>query len=342
MHHHPSRRGRPVLRRLALVAALALPAAALPGAAIADAEIRCAGQVATIVGSDGPDSIVGTSGRDVIAALGGNDRVSAGPGDDVVCLGDGNDALNGGAGDDLLRADDVPDGADSFVGGDGVDTAEYLGRFVATAVSLDNQPDDGARDEDDNIHVDVENVEGGRGSNTLRGSVSANLLRGRDARDVIEGGSGDDVLRGGLGPDIIVPGFGDDTVSGGDGDDRFVAESGIDGADSFNGGAGRDIMSYAARTTGIRVLLDGFPNDGALPFGEGDNVGAGNDVEHVIGGSGNDSFNARAFFGGVLFEGRSGDDGFDTRNGTVDTNDGGIGEDGCVDDPTDVRISCER
>jgi Ca2+-binding RTX toxin-like protein len=140
--------------------------------------------------------------------------------------------------------------------------------------------------------------------------------------------------RGTDGPDSIVGTSGRDVIA--------VVEAGIDGADSFFGGAGRDIMSYAARTTGIRVSLYGFPNDGALPFGEGDNIGAGNDVENVIGGSGNDSFNARAFFGGVLFEGRSGDDRFDTRNGVVDTNDGGIGNDTCLGDPIDVRISCER
>ena len=101
-------------------------------------------------------------------------------------------------------------------------------------------------------------------------------------------------------------------------------------------------MTYAARATGIRVSLDGAANDGEKPFGEGDNIGAGSDVEHVIGGRDNDSFNARAFFGGVLFEGKLGDDAFFTVNGTVDTNDGGIGEDKCLDDPTDVRISCER
>ena len=341
MHHHHSRRARPVLRRLALAAALALPAAAPPAIAGADVT-RCNGLLVTKHGTEGPDVIVGTSGRDVIAALGGNDRVSAGPGDDVVCLGAGNDALNGGAGNDLLAADDVPDGADSFAGGDGVDTADYAGRFATTAVSLDNRPDDGAPDEDDNIHADVENVEGGRGPNTLRGNLSANLLRGRDASDVIEGGSGDDVLRGGLGPDIIVPGLGDDIVGGGDGDDRAVAEAVVDGADTFFGGGGRDIMTYAARATGIRVSLDGAANDGEQPFGEGDNIGAGSDVERVIGGRSNDSFNARAFFGGVLFEGRSGDDTFSTVNGTVDINDGGIGEDTCLDDPTEVRISCER
>ena len=91
------------------------------------------------------------------------------------------------------------------------------------------------------------------------------------------------------------------------------------------------------------MFLDGGANDGEQPFGEGDNIGAGRDVEHVIGGHGDDTLSARAFFGGVLFEGRSGDDGFFTRNnGAADTNDGGLGEDLCSDDPVDVRISCER
>jgi hypothetical protein len=76
---------------------------------------------------------------------------------------------------------------------------------------------------------------------------------------------------------------------------------------------------------------------GVRPFGEGDD-----DVEHVIGGRANDAFDARAFPGGVLFERRSSDDGFSTRNGVVDTNDGGIGEDTCLDHPMDVRIGCER
>jgi Ca2+-binding RTX toxin-like protein len=316
--------------------------AALPAPAGAEDPVRCAGQIATIVGGPGPDSIVGTDGRDVILALGGNDRVSAGPGDDVVCLGDGNDALNGGAGDDLLRADEVPDGADSFAGGAGVDTVEYIGRAGSLAVSLDNRPDDGADGEDDNIHADVENVDGGRGANTLRGSAADNDLRGGDTRDVIEGGAGDDILDGGLGPDIFVPGLGDDSTSGGDGDDRAVAEAVPDGADRYTGGSGRDIMSYAGRTTGVTVRLDGAANDGAKPFGEGDNVGARGDVEHVIGGSGDDSFNARAFFGGALFEGRAGNDAFSTRNGVVDINDGGPGQDTCDGDPTDARISCER
>jgi Ca2+-binding RTX toxin-like protein len=327
------------LRRVALLAAIA-GLAALPGTASADVT-RCNGLPVTIRGTEGPDPIVGTSGRDVIAALGGNDRVSAGPGNDVVCLGDGNDALNGGAGDDLLVADDVADGADGFAGGTGTDTVRYAGRTASLAVSLDNEPDDGARDEDDNIHADVENVTGGRGSNTLRGSAAANSLLGGDALDVIEGGSGHDVLRGGPADDIIVPGLGDDTATGGDGNDRLVAESGIDGADVYAGGSGRDTVAYAGRATAIRVFLDGAANDGSLPFGEGDNIGGpANDVENVIGGSGADTFNVRAFFGGARLEGGAGDDGFTTTNGVVDTVDGGLGADRCQSDPVDVVVSC--
>ena len=306
LHRH----GRVAL--LATIAALIM----LPGSASAEVT-RCNGLPVTQPGTEGPDVIVGTSGRDVIATFGGNDRVSAGPGDDVVCLGSGNDALNGGAGDDLLVAEAAPDGTDSFAGGSGIDSARYTLRTESLAVSLDDRPDDGSGDENDNIHADVENVTGGSGSNTLRGSAAANALTGGTANDVIEGGPGNDVLRGG-------------------------ADAGVDGADRFLGGSGRDTVSYAARTTGVRVFLDGVANDGTFPFGEGDNVGAGADVEHVIGGSGNDSFNARAFFGGVLFEGRDGDDGFTTFNGVLDTNNGGPGLDGCLDDPTDVRISCER
>jgi hypothetical protein len=101
-------------------------------------------------------------------------------------------------------------------------------------------------------------------------------------------------------------------------------------------------MSYEAREDGIRVFVDGAANDGARPFGEGDNVGANEDVEHVVGGLGDDIFNARAFFGGLHLEGGPGDDGFTTTNGAVDTVDGGLGTDGCLTDPIDVRLSCER
>jgi hypothetical protein len=332
------------LRRLAVVglAPLLLAPASADAMPSAQAQVTCAGVPATIVGTEGPDSIAGTSGNDVIAALGGNDRVSAGPGNDVVCLGAGNDALNGGAGNDLSVAAATTDGTDSFAGGTGIDTARYVGRTTSIAVSLDNQPDDGARDEDDNIHDDVENVLGGLARNTLRGNAADNVLAGGNDIDVIDGGAGADSLRGAGGNDILVPGPGDDWVVAGAADDLLVADAGADGADRFDGGSGQDTVSYAGRTSAIRVFLDGAANDGSGTFGEGDNVGGpANDVEIVIGGSGDDVFNARAFFRGAHLQGRAGDDAFTTTNGTIDIVDGGLGQDRCLTDPTDTRISCD-
>ncbi len=62
----------------------------------------CAGLVATIVGSNGPDVIVGTDGPDVIMAGNGADVIHALGGDDIVCGGNGPDVVRGGEGDDLL------------------------------------------------------------------------------------------------------------------------------------------------------------------------------------------------------------------------------------------------
>jgi Ca2+-binding RTX toxin-like protein len=315
------------------IAVAAATLAALPGPTSADEPVRCAGQIATIVGSEGPDSIPGTSGRDVIAALGGNDRVSAGPGDDVVCLGDGNDALNGGAGNDVSIAEAAVDGNDSFAGGPGTrDSVRYDRRRSPLAVSLDNVPDDGQVGERDNIHTDVENVVGGRAGDDVNGSAAGNS---------INGGPGADSLSGLDGNDELIGGSGDDVLDGGDGRDSAVASAAPDGADLFQGGLGRDTASYAARSESVHVALDLSANDGAP--GEDDNVGgAANDVEHVIGGSAGDSFNARVFFAGAHLEGRGGNDGITSFNGRRDEVDGGTGFDGCTTDPIDIRISCER
>lgn len=87
--------------------------------------VLCAGQVATIVGSEQADTLKGTRGRDVIAGLGGNDVVSALGGNDLVCGGAGKDALSGGSGKDVLRGEAGNDvlrggaGNDRLVGGAG-------------------------------------------------------------------------------------------------------------------------------------------------------------------------------------------------------------------------------
>jgi hypothetical protein len=63
----------------------------------------CAGQLATIVGTNKDDRIRGTTKRDVIVARGGDDVVRALGGNDVVCGNAGDDLLMGGRGNDRLR-----------------------------------------------------------------------------------------------------------------------------------------------------------------------------------------------------------------------------------------------
>jgi Ca2+-binding RTX toxin-like protein len=82
---------------------ITLPPSNLYALAI-DAETgACAGQEATIVGTDRPDELRGTNGDDVIAAGGGDDTVVGLRGDDIVCGAGGDDALRGKGGDDELR-----------------------------------------------------------------------------------------------------------------------------------------------------------------------------------------------------------------------------------------------
>ena len=64
--------------------------------------LTCDGELATIVGTAGPDEIDGTPGDDVIVGLAGDDRIDGGGGHDVICGSGGNDRLDGGAGSDSL------------------------------------------------------------------------------------------------------------------------------------------------------------------------------------------------------------------------------------------------
>jgi Ca2+-binding RTX toxin-like protein len=64
---------------------------------------RCAGKVATIVGSNKADRIKASPYPDVIAGLGGRDRIRGLKGADRICGGKGRDRLIGGKGRDKLR-----------------------------------------------------------------------------------------------------------------------------------------------------------------------------------------------------------------------------------------------
>jgi Ca2+-binding RTX toxin-like protein len=120
---------------------------------------------------------------------------------------------------------------------------------------------------------------------SLHGDSEDDVLIGGPGRDELHGEAGNDIIEGGPENDLMFGGEGDDVEDGGDGNDRFRQESVANGGDQFIGGAGGDWVIYETRSIGVTVTLDdGLANDGAP--GEGDNFGV--DVEHVIGGFGND------------------------------------------------------
>lgn len=115
---------------------------------------------------------------------------------------------------------------------------------------------------------------------------------------------GDDVLRGGQGSDTFI----------GDGDSPTSADPG-GGSDLMDGGAGADGVSYAGRTTPVRVDLDVGLAPG--PLGEIDRL---NGIESVDGGRGADELVGDNAPNGI--DGGRGDDAIDGRGGNDQLRDG--------------------
>jgi Ca2+-binding RTX toxin-like protein len=134
---------------------------------------------------------------------------------------------------------------------------------------------------------------------TIFGTDGNDTITGTNDSDIIATGDGDDVVFGLDRQDTVCLGQGNDRFVGGSGADAFVAEATVDGSDVFEGD-GSDIVSYAARSTGVTITLDGIANDGQA--GENDNVGLA--AVLIVGGAGNDVLNG-AF---AAVNGGAGDD----------------------------------
>jgi Ca2+-binding RTX toxin-like protein len=139
------------------------------------------------------------------------------------------------------------------------------------------------------------------GGNDIFDALSGGLGTGGAAyagATTVYGGVGDDVLTGGAGNDTMYGDVGNDTLNGG--------TSATD-ADVYNGGAGSDTVTYAARSAAVTVTVGpavAVANDGEAT--ETDTVAV--DVEIVRGGSGDDSFTGEA--GNQTFYGGAGNDTF--------------------------------
>lgn len=213
----------------------------------------------------------GGSGNDVLRAgdgVGGSGDDPGLPRGATMRGGPGNDLLVGGLGHDLLdESGRDSTGSDTLRGGSGTDSVTYAGRRRGVRADLAGDRDDGQRGERDLI-AGVENLEGGRAADRLRGDTFDNQLVGGGGSDVLLGGHGADNLHaagdgffpggartrdriaGGAGMDYIVgtaganrinAGRGADTVEAGGGPDRILARDGS--TDDVRCGRGRDRLA---------------------------------------------------------------------------------------------------
>ncbi|QNM95693.1 calcium-binding protein [Chitinimonas koreensis] len=223
-------------------------------------------------------------------------------------------------------------GNDTLDGGDGIDTASYSGSAAVTvslAVTIAQNTGGAGTDTLSNI----ENLLGGSGNDALTGNAQANRLDGGAGSDTLAGGAGNDVYVVDNAGDSVVEGSGageadtviarvsghtlaanvenlvldgvqvgngnalanlltgdggNNSLNGGDADDTLIGGLGNDVLDGGNGSG--DTVSYAGSTAGItaNLAVTGTQNTG----------GAGVDkllnVEHLIGGSGNDALAGNA------------------------------------------------
>lgn len=305
------------------------------------------GDVENLVGGSGNDYLSGSIGSNTITGGGGNDDISGGPAG-ASCAADV-DVLNGGEGNDLFRLGTLTNCGDAVDGGNGTDVASYELRTVGVSVTIDTTANDGEDQELDKILSTVE---------VILGSSVADTLTGGTGNDEIHGGGGADFISGGAGNDTLVGGPGVDTLLGGTGEDYFnekdVADTAfvqvilptVSGSESdlLNGGADFDTVDYgrtsttalsatlcvATTTTDMGHCLDS--NGNAVDNDDPDTDDLTN-VEHFIGGGGNDSIvgsTGNDFIeGGLGADSIQGGTGNDTLfgDGGNDTLEGGAGDD---------------
>ncbi|WP_354698321.1 hypothetical protein DSM112329_03993 [Paraconexibacter sp. AEG42_29] len=213
----------------------------------------------TLRGEAGDDDLRGSGGDDKLSGGPGDDRLAGGAGDDVVAGGPGADRMLGGPGADRLEAfERIAPGRDFIDGGTGRDAVSYSGRRRAVRVTLGPRGHSDGTGREDTLRA-LEDATGGRGSDTLVGSVGPNRLFG--------GAGGNDLLRGLAGTDTLILSSPRDRADGGPGNDLIAAEEGQGRARCGTGS--RDRVSGP-----LRVLVDpscelvvdvGYDDAGSVP-----------------------------------------------------------------------------
>ena len=344
-------------------------------------------------GGEGKDTLNGGDGFDVasyigdtagvtidlsagtaVGALSGNDTLS---GIEQVYGGSGNDTFTGASGADSFNGYDGDDtvygtaGNDVYAGSSGTDTLNFSSDTSGVTIDLTAETAFGSAIGNDRVQT-FENVIGGSGDDTIKGSSAANILTGGDGDDTFIGVSGDDEIDGGSGTDILdfsattgnthvnlaagttSGAFGSDTLTSiegaiaGSGNDIFTGDGnantyrggagddlvyGSAGDDTLDGGSGTgDRLDYFSDTAGITVNLTAGTATGAA-------IGTDtiSNFERIDGGSGGDSLTGSS--GAEILLGFGGDDIIFGTAGNDSLN-GGAGTDtvSYVDDSAGVTV----
>jgi Ca2+-binding RTX toxin-like protein len=223
-----------------------------------------------------------TSGQYVttIYSGAGNDTIVSGTGDDSLRSGIGADSIDGGAGNDYLYIDNSTDTAAT--------TINYTNPTNGTITGGFNNG---------TTFQSIESINFTTGSGNDYINVSATTGYGNNA-------TGGNTIFSGAGNDTLIGGTGNDFLAGGDGNDTYIINADTDTgtttiSETTTGGI--DTLSLQPSTIAINVnlslatiqtvalnaqLASGFSYD----FFSGTFIAKGlNNIENVIGGSGNDT-----------------------------------------------------
>ncbi len=270
------------------------------------------------IGGAGADTLIGGDGADTLSGGLGNDNLQGGLGTDTVsyanaagsvtvnfstntATGDGSDTLSGienilGSAFNDTFIDANANNNNTFTGGTGNDTLSYGLANVAVSVNLAAGTASGRGID---VFSGIENVIGGSGADSFIGDVNDNTFTGGTGNDTVDysanaagiiadlstGVAGSGTITGnGIGTDSVIS---MERIIGTDFGDTLI--SGL-GADTFVAGAGTDTISFANIATAVTVTLTaGTPGSGSAT-GQGADSFSG--IEHIIGSSQNDTFQA--------------------------------------------------
>ena len=190
-------------------------------------------------GTNGNDNLIGTPFSDTLRGFAGNDTLFGGFfGDDLLDGGDGNDTASYlGFGNNINAS--LETNKATFFGGSGT----FIG--IENLIGGNNQDVLTGNDLSNRIDGSFggDHISGRAGNDRLFGGDGFDILRGELGNDNLRGGNDSDVLDGGDGADFLAGDKGNDTMIGGSGDDGFFWVDG-DGSDLIQGGDGRDNLVF--------------------------------------------------------------------------------------------------